>query len=91
MQEVNGFAALLSSSLDLESVLNVIDYRAWRGLAVKRRGNVSLGLCLINEGNEEFSAMHGESYGIDINRISDLDINNLSSSGERRARSPVDK
>jgi len=77
MQEVNGFAALLSSSLDLEDTLNVMDYRSWLGSAVKRRGNVSIGLCLINEDTEEFSAMHGEFYGASTNRISDLEVSNL--------------
>ena len=79
MQEVNGFAALLSSPLDLESALKAMDYRSWLGLVVKRRGNVSLGLCLINEDTEEFSAVHGEFYGVNIKRTSDLEVDNLPS------------
>ncbi len=78
MQNVNGFAALLSSSLDLETALNIMNYRSWLGRALKRRGNVSLGLCLINEDTEEFSALHGEFYGTDTKRISDLDGDSLS-------------
>ncbi len=75
MQEVNGFAALLSNSLDLQSALHVMDHRSWSGLDVKRRGNVTLGLCLINKSTEEFSAVHGESYGANINTISVSDHN----------------
>jgi len=73
MQEVNGFAALLSSSLDLDTIVKVMDYRSWQRSATKRRGNISLGLCLTNEDSEEFAAMHGEFYGSDINRIADRD------------------
>ena len=75
MQEVNGFAALLSSSLDLQSALHIMDYRSWLGSDVKRRGNFTLGLCLINKATEEFSAMHGEFYGADIDSISGLSHN----------------
>lgn len=75
MQEVNGFAALLSNSLDLQSALHVMDYRSWLGLDVKRRGNVTLGLCLINKSIEEFSAVHGEFYSAEINSISGSDHN----------------
>jgi asparagine synthase (glutamine-hydrolysing) len=70
MQEVNGFAALLSSSLDLESALKVMSYRSRQGSIVKRRGNVNLGLCLVNQEKEEFSAVHGEFYTPDISKIS---------------------
>lgn len=73
MQEVNGFAALLSNSLDLGKALHVMDYRSWLGLDVKRRGNVTLGLCLIDRAMEELSAIHGELYGTNINSISDSD------------------
>jgi len=78
MQAVNGFAALLSSSLDLESALKVIGYRSWSGQVLKRRNNVSLGLCLLDNDTEEFSAIHGEFYGEDTDRISDLDGDGLS-------------
>ncbi len=77
MQAVNGFAALLSSSLGLENALKVMGYRSWLGQALKRRNNVSLGLCLIDKDTEEFSAMHGELYGTDTDRISDSDIDSL--------------
>ncbi len=70
MQEVNGFAALLSNSLDLQSALRIMDYRSWSGLDAKRKGNVSLGLCLINNVSDEFSAMHGEFYGTDNRSLS---------------------
>ncbi|MGH9878534.1 MAG: hypothetical protein ACRD5H_12925, partial [Nitrososphaerales archaeon] len=73
MQEVNGFAALLSSSLNLQSALHIMDYRSWLGADVKRKGNVSLGLCLINKVIDEFSAVHGEFYGADITSLSGAD------------------
>lgn len=72
MQEVNGFAALLSTSLSLENVMQIMKYRSWLGTSVRRRGNASLGLCLINEDTQEFSAIHGEFYGEPINRISEV-------------------
>jgi asparagine synthase (glutamine-hydrolysing) len=75
MQEVNGFAALLSSSLDLQNITNLMAYRSWQGLAVKRSDNISLGLCLINADTGEFSAIHGEFYGPDISSGS---VDNLS-------------
>lgn len=75
MQEVNGFAALLSGSLDLQSAAHLMDYRSWLGLDVRRKGNISLGLCLINKAFEEFSAVHGEFYGTDVRSISGSDQN----------------
>ncbi|MGH9921677.1 MAG: asparagine synthase-related protein, partial [Nitrososphaerales archaeon] len=73
MQAVNGFAALLSSFLDLQGALHIMDYRSWLGLDVKRKGNVSLGLCLINKVTDAFSAVHGEFYDADIRSLSGAD------------------
>jgi asparagine synthase (glutamine-hydrolysing) len=54
-----------------------MNYRSWFGSTVKRKNNISLGMCMINEDKEEFSAIHGELYGTDIDGISDPHVNNL--------------
>jgi len=63
MTNINGFAVLLSKSElpNLNSALQTMNHRAWKGFDVKKFGNTCVGVCLTD--NRTYNDMiHGEFY-----------------------------
>lgn len=62
MYNINGFfLSLKLKSLDIDSALKIMNYRAWKGFDIKKFHDTTVGICLTNE-NEYNNIIHGEIY-----------------------------